>query len=508
MTRRELVNGREYIVSSATILVEGVLDGSAGPLYYPKDEIAKDISQWNGRPLVNGHPIQRGKAISANDPTVIAEYEIGRMYNTEYQTNDGKPKLVSEVWFDVQMTKAIAPKILKKLERGEKIEVSTGLFTDNIAAPKGAKYEGKPYLFIARNFKPDHLAILLDEKGACSIKDGCGVNNQSSNNYPEECPHCNTKLEIDPDSGICNRCGKKVESLNNKGTNTNEPTDNTNNLNTATSSELSINHSPQELIEMFKDRNGVIDWFVTNCDTKISKSHLVQMKDECILDEIVKNAKDKAEGDDTATFMKWMTSAPSDIQNSMVQLMKNAMSGKTNQMPPAKEEEKKPTPPVPAATPPAATPNQPPAAKKPDMTDEEKAKMNLQQNQASKVKTLQEYLADPTMPAEIREAVTNSVNLTNKMKAQIIEQLVVNVSADKKQGAIEFYSSKPLSELEQLLQLMPQQQVNNSNNNILPITHFIGNAGGAVNNPQKKQYKPIPTQTINWREKDQAKQIN
>jgi hypothetical protein len=40
----------------------------------------------------------------------------------------------------------------------------------------GVKYEG-----IARNLRPDHLAILPDDKGACSLEDGCGVNNTSKN---------------------------------------------------------------------------------------------------------------------------------------------------------------------------------------------------------------------------------------------------------------------------------------------------------------------------------------
>src|SRR5690606_13771547 len=34
-----------------------------------------------------------------------------------------------------------------------------------------------PYHSVARDYKPDHIAILPDRIGACSIADGCGVNN-------------------------------------------------------------------------------------------------------------------------------------------------------------------------------------------------------------------------------------------------------------------------------------------------------------------------------------------
>ena len=54
------------------------------------------------------------------------------------------------------------------------MELSTGLFTDNDetagVSPKGRNYEA-----VARNHRPDHMAVLPDQVGACSINDGCGV---------------------------------------------------------------------------------------------------------------------------------------------------------------------------------------------------------------------------------------------------------------------------------------------------------------------------------------------
>ena len=48
---------------------------------------------------------------------------------------------------------------------------------DPVAAPAGSTWNGEPYRIIARNIRPDHLAILTDELGACSVVKGRGVNN-------------------------------------------------------------------------------------------------------------------------------------------------------------------------------------------------------------------------------------------------------------------------------------------------------------------------------------------
>jgi hypothetical protein len=64
-------------------------------------------------------------------------------------------------------------RVLKSLEKNESIELSTGLSTDT--EPSQGVHNGVAYSGIAKNYRPDHLAILPDMVGACSIKDGCGV---------------------------------------------------------------------------------------------------------------------------------------------------------------------------------------------------------------------------------------------------------------------------------------------------------------------------------------------
>lgn len=175
-TRRATLNGRAYIIAPAVLITPGVLNGSNGPLFYPADEISKDPMAWNAMPIVVYHPTHNGKPVSARDPAILEKQGIGHVYNA---TTNGK--LTAEAWFDEALTRAYdlqlepSKKILPRLERGESIELSTGLFLDQEAHEQRID-NGKPYSHTARGYRPDHLAVLPDQVGACSINDGCGVN--------------------------------------------------------------------------------------------------------------------------------------------------------------------------------------------------------------------------------------------------------------------------------------------------------------------------------------------
>lgn len=169
-TRRSTLNGREYIVAPMTLIVPGVLPGSKGPLYYPQDELAKDPHAWNHMPVVVNHPFHNGRPVSARRPDIIEKFGIGFVFNTEMST-----KLIAEGWFDVEKTRQVDGRILTSLEAGTPLELSTGLFTKDEPAHNGAAYNGTPYVATARDYRPDHLAILPDQQGACGIRDGCGV---------------------------------------------------------------------------------------------------------------------------------------------------------------------------------------------------------------------------------------------------------------------------------------------------------------------------------------------
>ncbi len=168
VTRHDTMAGRDYLVASAVMIVEGVLDGSHGPLLYPADELKKSVPLWNNKPAVLYHPEANGEGISACDPVVITNRGLGVLMNTSFEDN----KLKTEVWLDMERVKAIDERVLEAVENQEVMELSTGLLTDDDDTP--GEFNGIAYDSTARNYRPDHLAILPDQIGACSIEDGAG----------------------------------------------------------------------------------------------------------------------------------------------------------------------------------------------------------------------------------------------------------------------------------------------------------------------------------------------
>lgn len=176
-------NGRTYLVADATMIVPGVLHGSKGSLYYPPSEVKSNPAKWDHIPLMENHPYDpvTNAPLSANDDGVWERQGLGEIRNTVY-----KGKLKTKAWFDENLTKSKSPKIYQNLINNRPLELSTGLFTDNLTAPPNSRdpESGRSYDYIATNYRPDHLAVLPNQTGACSIQDGCGilVNSKRSTN--------------------------------------------------------------------------------------------------------------------------------------------------------------------------------------------------------------------------------------------------------------------------------------------------------------------------------------
>lgn len=171
-------DGVEYIVAPVTMIVEGVLNNA----YYPREEMAKNVDQWNGKPLPIGHPVNEfGVHVMANTPENVAKYSVGQVWNTRYVEENGVAKLVAEAWINIERAEELSPELIERLQNNERIEVSTGLFTDAII--EEGTFNKQKYEFVVFNFRPDHLAILLDEVGACSNNDGCGLSLNSTSKF-------------------------------------------------------------------------------------------------------------------------------------------------------------------------------------------------------------------------------------------------------------------------------------------------------------------------------------
>jgi hypothetical protein len=82
-------------------------------------------------------------------------------------------KLKAEAWIDEQKIRQISPLAYAYIMQGRQLEVSLGVFTED--EPTSGNWNGEDYVAIARSHRPDHLALLPGEQGACSWADGCGV---------------------------------------------------------------------------------------------------------------------------------------------------------------------------------------------------------------------------------------------------------------------------------------------------------------------------------------------
>lgn len=167
--RTTMHQGRKHIVVPVVMMVEGVHNGSHGPLLHTITELGKYPDVWNGIPVCIGHPSDGNLNISANSPDVIDNEIVGRVYNTHV---DG-PKLKAEAWLDEQRMNEKAPQALGYIRENRPLDVSIGVFTDDEAAE--GQWNGETYTAVARNHRPDHLALLPGGVGACSWADGCGV---------------------------------------------------------------------------------------------------------------------------------------------------------------------------------------------------------------------------------------------------------------------------------------------------------------------------------------------
>lgn len=169
LVRNDTMEGKTYKVVPMVMMVVGVHSGSQGALYYPKSELSKTPEVWNHKPVVVYHPTMNGRGISACSPDVLTSHKIGVIMNTKFDTLG---RLVAEAWLDPDRIEKVDPRVGKAVDKLSTLECSTGMFME-VEATEG-KFEGEDYKGVARNYRPDHLAVLPDKVGACSVKDGAG----------------------------------------------------------------------------------------------------------------------------------------------------------------------------------------------------------------------------------------------------------------------------------------------------------------------------------------------
>lgn len=168
LVREVMRGGSSMLVVPVVMLNEQVLECSncdPGGEYVSAQAIMESSIAWDNRPVTLSHPSE------AWSPTNHQELEVGRLFNVHFEGIS----LLGEMWLDLaKLRKTDEGKTAEaRFRAGEVTEVSTGYFADRTA--RNGRFNNTPYVAEHTGLIPDHLAILVNEIGACSIKGGCGA---------------------------------------------------------------------------------------------------------------------------------------------------------------------------------------------------------------------------------------------------------------------------------------------------------------------------------------------
>jgi hypothetical protein len=465
-------NQRDYIVAPMSLITPGVLNGSAGPLYYPREEIARDPSAWNDVAITLGHPKDTSgqRNVSGRDPAVLDRVKLGRVYNARI---DHRGRLVAEGWFHVESLRRVAPQVLAALEAGSPIELSTGLRTTNEPAPGGATFNGRPYTHVARDYKPDHLAILPGQKGACSVEDGCGV------------------FAANEAADLLAGVAEALRQLNEPPP-TGEPVFNESEF-TASTDDGGANERGEAMSVKLnnEERERIITSLVTNCDCNPSavakmpwagrdRAALNAMSDEALIVM-----------DDTRRALALNSTPPRDLPGLVMPDGSRHVWNDRRQswdVYPAPAQPNAPAPqqqPTPAnnatATPatPVAQPANPPVAQP-----------------APRTRTAEEWAAEKfpgKSLAQVEQVIRNACDAEQKEVATLVERLTANLAGDARQVMQDTYATMGVDKLRVLAANLPNdQQQQDDPERQAPVQNFAGAAGAPVARPGITKHLEVP----------------
>jgi hypothetical protein len=167
--KRQVYEGKEYLVAPCIALVPGILNGELVPL----SAVMMTAQAWDGKPVVLGHPYDlTGMPVKANQRDILQNMGMGSLWDTAIVDD----KLHVQVWLDLAKIEQIggdALVVLNKIRNREPVEVSTGYLA--VMSNKRGVYGDRRYDAVTDVIIPDHLALLANELGACSWATGCGI---------------------------------------------------------------------------------------------------------------------------------------------------------------------------------------------------------------------------------------------------------------------------------------------------------------------------------------------
>lgn len=435
-TRTEHIGSREFLVAPVTMIVPGVLNGSKGPLLYSAEEIAKNFSAWNNMPLILNHPIDGG---SGRTPTILQEQGIGHVLKASIANS----KLIAEAWFDVENTLRLDPGTFASLRANKPIELSTGLGLELEPAPTDAVDNGNSYSFVVRNIQPDHLAILPDQVGACSVRDGCGVFNAKNGMTTEDDTfHIHKVFLNDQGNGGTETVNQHSHFVIKFIVQESGGHDHKLNRNSLTN-----NKGEPEMGRLTDvEKKTAVDSLIANvcCWEEEDREALNGFSDEK-LQKLVKNAEKEKQYEIIAN------SALKGIED--VDGNKHVYNEKTK----AWDTIKKPKP--------------------PEKKNEDEPVENVKTN----VQTEEEWLA--SAPPDIQEDLAFARDEKARQKEKLIEKLIVNVKNEQEQARFaERLLKAKVSDLQDMLLLLPEEK---------PVLDYSGASGGPIATNAEESFAPF-----------------
>jgi hypothetical protein len=171
-------DGVDYLVAPVVAQVEDVYayrtnDGVTRE-FLPAEELTGPLDEWEGAPLLLRHPTDtNGNAVLTDHPEADP-VEVGSF--RDVRANDSS--LPGEVWVRAAEVGAHDGDLASYVERvnnGGYGEVSTGYDLEDLEQTPG-RHNGQSYDAVQRGVQPDHLALLVDNRGNCPVDAGeCGV---------------------------------------------------------------------------------------------------------------------------------------------------------------------------------------------------------------------------------------------------------------------------------------------------------------------------------------------
>lgn len=171
--RTEELLGREHVVAPVTLVREMVLKGE----FLPFEEIEATQLAWNAKPGTISHPRNdAGDFVPASHPSQYESHKAATLFDVE--TSSAGRSLDGEIWVDRERSAQVAASLDRDdpadlLLDGDTVEVSVGYWYQRFEAD--GEFDGTEFDAVQVGIQPDHLALLPNAEGECSIENGCGA---------------------------------------------------------------------------------------------------------------------------------------------------------------------------------------------------------------------------------------------------------------------------------------------------------------------------------------------